>query len=176
MTFSFAYWRFVLHLDGKLATQSRTYSELSWRGEAGSPTWSCWRGWECWRPPWCSLDDHTWEQRTVDLKLLMYLQYVATHLLPEKTWTSESLLDKRPDTHLSGFPGTDRRRRHLLAFWISSSFKRMSLCRARHQSWDTVVFRFWDERRKERWTRQTNNLKPDSCYVTVTFEFKQEHQ
>lgn len=38
----------------------------------------------------------------------------------------------RPD--LSGFPGSRSRRRHLLAEWISSSFTRISLCRARHQS------------------------------------------
>lgn len=37
-------------------------------------------------------------------------------------------------SHLSGFPGSRSLRRHLLAEWISSSFTRMSLCRARHQS------------------------------------------
>lgn len=47
-------------------------------------------------------------------------------------------------THLSGLPGTCRRRRHLLAHWICSSLMRMSLCRARHQSWATVVFKFFD--------------------------------
>ena len=39
-----------------------------------------------------------------------------------------------PSSHLSGFPGSRSRRRHLLAEWISSSFTRMSRCRARHQS------------------------------------------
>lgn len=56
-------------------------------------------------------------------------------------------------THLSGLPGTCRRRRHLLAHWICSSLMRMSLCRARHQSWATVVFKFFDggkKRQKER--------------------------
>jgi hypothetical protein len=43
------------------------------------------------------------------------------------------LLSQTP-THLSGFPGSRSRRRHLLAEWISSSFTRISLCRARHQS------------------------------------------
>lgn len=47
-------------------------------------------------------------------------------------------------THLSGLPGTWRRRRHLLALWICSSLMRISLCRARHQSWATVVFRFFE--------------------------------
>lgn len=44
--------------------------------------------------------------------------------------------------YLSGFPGSSSLRRHLLAEWISSSFTRISLCRARHQSWATVMFRF----------------------------------
>lgn len=48
-----------------------------------------------------------------------------------------------PSSHLSGFPGSRSRRRHLLAEWISSSFTRMSRCRARHQSWATVMLRFW---------------------------------
>lgn len=51
-------------------------------------------------------------------------------------------------THLSGLPGTCRRKRHLLALWIWSSLMRISLCRARHQSWATVVLRFCE----------TNNL------------------
>lgn len=56
-------------------------------------------------------------------------------------------------THLSGLPGTCRRRRHLLAHWICSSLMRMSLCRARHQSWATVVFRFFDgEKNREKET------------------------
>ena len=47
-----------------------------------------------------------------------------------------------PSSHLSGVPGSRSRRRHLLAEWISCSFTRMSRCRARHQSWATVMLRF----------------------------------
>lgn len=82
-----------------------------------------------------SVEDHhdtDWTTRSVSKK------YTA-----EPQWPcSKPVLCKTPDTHLSGLPGTDRRKRHLLAFWISSSFRRISLCRARHQSWDTVLFRF----------------------------------
>lgn len=53
-------------------------------------------------------------------------------------------------THLSGLPGTCRRRRHLLAHWICSSLRRISLCRARHQSWATVVFRFFEGEEKKK--------------------------
>lgn len=73
--------------------------------------------------------------------LLGDMKHVSRDILAECCSTLELL---HPDTHLSGFPGTDRRRQHLLAFCISSSFRRMNRCRARHQSWDTVVFRFWD--------------------------------
>lgn len=64
-----------------------------------------------------------------------------------------------PQTHLSGFPGSRRRRRHLLAEWISSSFTFIILCRAKHQSWATVMFRFWRKSHKS-WKCLQN--KPES--------------
>ncbi len=61
-------------------------------------------------------------------------------------------------THLSGFPGTISRRRHLLAHWISSSLMRMSLWRAMHQSCPTVVLRFC--------TRTRSHLRETAVRVT----------
>lgn len=70
-------------------------------------------------------------------------------------------------THLSGLPGTCRRRRHLLALWICSSLMRISLCRARHQSWATVVFRFFDGKKTH--TLRTLFLR---CSVTCTLTMR----
>lgn len=70
-------------------------------------------------------------------------------------------------THLSGLPGTCRRRRHLLALWICSSLMRISLCRARHQSWATVVFRFFDGKKNITHTylkpRQQPHIRSRGC-------------
>lgn len=63
----------------------------------------------------------------------------------------QSVINTLTLTHLSGFPGTERDRRHLLAFWISSSLRRTSLCSARHQSWDTMLLRFWTQTSKSEW-------------------------
>lgn len=53
----------------------------------------------------------------------------------------------RHGPHLAEEAATARRRQHLLMFWISSSFRRISLWRAKHQSSDTVLFRFLMKRR-----------------------------
>ena len=47
----------------------------------------------------------------------------------------------------------------MLAEWISSSFTFIILCRAKHQSWATVMFRFWGRSHKS-WKRLQN--KPES--------------